>query len=96
MGVIDLARRSTKRRRQSSGRNAAASSQRTVMFGAAAVLLVVLTAFLIPRLGAQGKLPEVGKPIADFTIQDVDGRPFTLSEAYRDNELILVFYRGYA
>jgi len=96
MGVIDLARRSTKRRRASSGKDVAASSQRTVLFGSDAVILVVLAAVLLPRLGARGSLPEVGKPMADFTAQDVDGRPFTLSEAYRENELILVFYRGYA
>lgn len=38
---------------------------------------------------------KVGDPAPDFTLEDADSRPVTLSQ-YRDNEtVLLIFYRGY-
>jgi cytochrome oxidase Cu insertion factor (SCO1/SenC/PrrC family) len=35
-----------------------------------------------------------GQPAPDFTLNDQDGRPFTLS-SLRGSRVVLVFYRGY-
>jgi len=64
------------------------------MVGGAAIVVLALLAWL-PGMMSPGGLPTEGERIADFTLNDSEGKPFTLSEAYRENELILVFYRGY-
>jgi peroxiredoxin Q/BCP len=35
-----------------------------------------------------------GQPAPDFTLNDQDGHPFTLS-SLRGSQVVLVFYRGY-
>jgi peroxiredoxin len=37
---------------------------------------------------------KVGDKAPDFTLENMDGRPITLSEVYRDKAVVLVFYRG--
>ncbi len=62
-------------------------------------LLALLCAVWVPAWG-QGTLPRpqvpsaTGKPVADFTLQDQNGRPFHLA-AERGKRTLLVFYRGY-
>jgi len=38
---------------------------------------------------------KVGQPAPDFTLEDVDGKPITLSEFRGKKSVVLVFYRGY-
>ena len=52
-----------------------------------------------PKDGA--KLPptdlervKIGDTAPDFTLENMDGRRITLSEVYRDRNVVLVFYRG--
>lgn len=81
-------------RKKAAGRPRPWSQNRALWFGAA-VVLVLLLAVWVPGQMRKGSLPQEGQPIADFTATDSDGQPFRLSDAYRDHDLILVFYRGY-
>ena len=38
---------------------------------------------------------KVGDAAPDFTLENMDGQPVTLSEVYRKKAVVLVFYRGY-
>jgi cytochrome oxidase Cu insertion factor (SCO1/SenC/PrrC family) len=38
---------------------------------------------------------KVGQPAPDFTLEDADGRPVTLSDFRGKKSVVLVFYRGY-
>lgn len=58
-------------------------------------VLVLAVAVWVPTRGKHGGLPQEGQPIADFSLTDSAGNPFRLSDAYRDHDLILVFYRGF-
>jgi cytochrome oxidase Cu insertion factor (SCO1/SenC/PrrC family) len=37
---------------------------------------------------------KIGDTAPDFTLESMDGRRITLSEVYRDRNVVLVFYRG--
>ena len=61
--------------------------------------LAVANAQLGPKDG--GNLPptdlervKIGDTAPDFTLENMDGRRITLSEAYSKNDVVLVFYRG--
>lgn len=36
-----------------------------------------------------------GDTAPDFTLQDQNGRPFTLSSEWKSQPVVLIFYRGY-
>jgi cytochrome oxidase Cu insertion factor (SCO1/SenC/PrrC family) len=38
---------------------------------------------------------KVGSTAPDFTLQDLDGKPVTLSQFKGQKKVVLVFYRGY-
>jgi cytochrome oxidase Cu insertion factor (SCO1/SenC/PrrC family) len=38
---------------------------------------------------------KVAQPAPDFTLEDVDGKPITLSDFRGKKSVVLVFYRGY-
>lgn len=63
--------------------------------GGVVVVALALIVWLPGMMSRGGGLPTEGERIADFTLNDSEGNPFNLAEAYRENELILVFYRGY-
>lgn len=69
--------------------------QTNVVRWAVPVVVVLLLALWIPNFMNRGRLPELGEVIQDFTIEDSQGETFTLSEAYAEGEVVLVFYRGY-
>ena len=65
---------------------------------------IVLTVLLLPLVGAgliafKMRLPKPQssfanlQPAPDFTLNDQDGKPFTLS-SLRGSRVVLVFYRG--
>lgn len=66
------------------------------LFWAGLVVVVLLAALWVPAWFTRGQLPREGQVIADFTLPDAQGQTFQLSQAYKENPLILVFYRGYA
>lgn len=68
--------------------------QRPVVWIGAVVVALVAAVWLPAILGGGGR-PQEGRPIADFTLEDAYGQPFRLSEAYKENWIILVFYRGF-
>lgn len=57
-------------------------------------VVAVLALGLWGLSGKAGQLPEEGKRIANFVKTDVNGNRFELSQAYKEGEVILVFYRG--
>jgi len=62
----------------------------------AAVLVLAAAVFLATQMRLpkpQGAFSE-GQPAPDFTLNDQDGHPFTLS-AQRGSAVLLIFYRGY-
>jgi cytochrome oxidase Cu insertion factor (SCO1/SenC/PrrC family) len=74
---------------------------RTLVAFALAVLITCLPAFaqLGPKDGAT--LPptdleriKVGQPAPDFTLENIDGKPVSLSEFRGKKRVVLVFYRG--
>jgi cytochrome oxidase Cu insertion factor (SCO1/SenC/PrrC family) len=38
---------------------------------------------------------KIGQPAPDFTLEDSDGKPITLSDFRGKKSVVLVFYRGY-
>ncbi len=52
--------------------------------------LLALTLFLAVSASAEGESPLLGKPFPDFTVTDIDGNTFTLSEALKDHEAVLI------
>ena len=38
---------------------------------------------------------KVGQPAPDFSLEDVNGNPVTLSDFHGKRSVVLVFYRGY-
>ncbi len=38
---------------------------------------------------------KIGQPAPDFTLEDSDGNPITLSDFRGKKSVVLVFYRGY-
>jgi len=77
------------RRRKGSKRQ----SNRLILWSVSAVLVLGLGLWALS--GNAGELPQEGKRIADFTATDVEGNSFQLSQAYKEGEVILVFYRGF-
>ena len=68
------------------------------------LLLLALLGMADTRLGpAEGRdLPpadlervKVGNLAPDFTLEDMDGKPVTLSQFRGKKKVVLVFYRGY-
>ena len=70
---------------------------RTRRIGLIALFLLLLTAGLVAWKMILPK-PQSSfvnlQPAPDFTLNDQDGRPFTLS-SLRGSRVVLVFYRGY-
>ena len=71
---------------------------------ASAFAFVILTAPAFGQLGPKDGVGliateieriKAGQPAPDFTLEDADGKPLTLSEFRGKKSVILVFYRGY-
>jgi cytochrome oxidase Cu insertion factor (SCO1/SenC/PrrC family) len=67
-----------------------------------AIFIALATAFaqLGPKDGAELSATEInrvkiGQPAPDFTLEDSDGKPITLSDYRGTKSVLLVFYRGY-
>ena len=54
------------------------------------VILLALALFLSVSASAEDESPLLGKPFTDFTVTDIDGNTFTLSEALKDHEAVLI------
>ena len=54
------------------------------------LILFALTLFLAVSASAEDESPILGKPFPDFTVTDTDGNTFTLSEALKDREAVLI------
>ena len=54
------------------------------------LILLVLTLFLAVSASAEDGSSLLGKPFQDFTVTDIDGNTFTLSEALKDHEAVLI------
>ena len=54
------------------------------------LILLVLTLFLAVSASAEDESSLLGKPFPDFTIKDCEGNTFTLSEALKDHEAVLI------
>jgi cytochrome oxidase Cu insertion factor (SCO1/SenC/PrrC family) len=63
---------------------------------AGSVLLLLVAGFVVSemRLPKPQSTFEDLRPAPDFTLNDQDGNPFTLS-SLRGSRIVLVFYRGY-
>ena len=53
-------------------------------------ILLALTLFLAVSASAEDESSLLGKPFQDFTVMDIDGNTFTLSEALKDHEAVLI------
>lgn len=53
------------------------------------ISIVLLTLLAVMCVSAQGE-SRLGKPLADFTVQTIDGGTFTLSEALREKDMVLI------
>ena len=54
------------------------------------LILLALTLFLAVSASAEDESSLLGKPFPDFTIKDCEGNTFTLSEALKDHEAVLI------
>jgi len=54
------------------------------------LILLALALFLAVSASAEEGSPLLGKPFPDFTVTDIDGNTFTLSEAQKDHEAVLI------
>ena len=54
------------------------------------LILLALTLFLAVSASAEEESQLLGKPFPDFTVTDIDGNTFTLSEALKDHEAVLI------
>jgi len=54
------------------------------------LILLALTLFFAVSASAEEESPLLGKPFPDFTVTDIDGNTFTLSEALKDHEAVLI------
>jgi peroxiredoxin len=54
------------------------------------LILLALALFLAVSASAEEGSPLLGKPFPDFTVTDIDGNTFTLSEALKDHEAVLI------
>ena len=54
------------------------------------LILFALTLFLAVSASAEDESPLLGKPFPDFTVEDAEGNPFTLSEVLKDHEAVLI------
>jgi hypothetical protein len=72
-----------------------------VLVAAAAVAVGSLRPARLGPADGEGLRPDdldrvrVGMPAPDFTLEDVEGRPVTLSAFRPDKHVILIFYRGH-
>ncbi|MBQ6514175.1 MAG: TlpA family protein disulfide reductase [Clostridia bacterium] len=56
----------------------------------AILILLALTLFLAVSASAEDESSLLGKPFQDFTVTDIDGNTFTLSETLKDHEAVLI------
>ena len=54
------------------------------------LILLALTLFLAVSASAESGPSILGKPFPDFTVTDTEGNTFTLSEALKDHEAVLI------
>ena len=54
------------------------------------LILFALALFLAVSASAEGESPLLGKPFPDFTVTDIDGNTFTLSETLKDHEAVMI------
>jgi len=54
------------------------------------LILLALALFLAVSASAEDGSSLLGKPFPDFTVTDIDGNTFTLSEALKDHEAVLI------
>ena len=54
------------------------------------LILLALTLFLAVSASAESGSSILGKPFPDFTVTDTEGNTFTLSEALKDHEAVLI------
>ena len=54
------------------------------------LILLALALFLAVSASAEDESPLLGKPFPDFTVTDIDENTFTLSEALKDHEAVLI------
>ena len=54
------------------------------------LILLALALFLSVSASAEDESPLLGKPFPDFTVTDIDENTFTLSEALKDHEAVLI------
>ena len=54
------------------------------------LILLALTLFFAVSASAEEESPLLGKPFPDFTVTDIDENTFTLSEALKDHEAVLI------
>lgn len=54
------------------------------------LILLALTLFLTVSASAEGESDFLGKPFPDFTVTDIDGNTFNLSEALNDHEAVMI------
>jgi len=70
-----------------------------VVFGFLYLFASLANAQLGPKDGADLTATDIervkiGDTAPDFTLENIDGQKITLSEAYRNKKVVLVFYRG--
>lgn len=54
------------------------------------LILLALTLFLAVSASAVAESDFLGKPFPDFTVKDIDGNTFSLSEALNDHEAVMI------
>ena len=73
-------------------------------FLAAAFAVLISSATVLAQLGPKDAADlsptdlnriKVGQPAPDFSLEDVNSKPITLSEFREKKTVVLVFYRGY-
>ena len=57
---------------------------------AIALLLMMVLVLCVSIAAAEAPKDFLGKPFPDFTVTDTEGKTFTLSEALKDHEAVLI------
>jgi cytochrome oxidase Cu insertion factor (SCO1/SenC/PrrC family) len=77
---------------------------RARLIGAAAFVVLIAGSPALAQLGPKDGVGliateldrvKIGQPAPDFTLEDVEGKPITLSAFRGKKSVVLVFYRGY-